>query len=217
MSSMQTMWTFGLTFLLIIGVSACQSLPEPPKLSDDEVLSQPDYLIAPRDKIGVFVWRSPELSTSVPVRPDGKVSLPLINELQAAGKTPLDLAKDIEKALRPFVQVPKASVVVQEFANNDSRTVQVLGEVNDPKSVPYRPYITLLDLIVAAGGLTEFADGNSAKLIRRESGPVKEGGEGGESGATYSVKLDDLIADGNLEKNARLRPGDLVVVPASLL
>ena len=211
MSSMRSMWTFGLALLLIIGVSACQSLPEPPKLGDDEVLSQPDYLIAPRDTIGVFVWRSPELSTSVPVRPDGKVSLPLINELQAAGKTPLNLAKDIERALRPFVQVPKASVVVQEFANNDSRTVQVLGEVNDPKSVPYRPYITLLDLIVAAGGLTEFADGNSAKLIRRNTG------EGDEGGKTYGVKLDDLIADGNLEKNARLMPGDLVVVPASLL
>ncbi|MEM8948811.1 MAG: XrtA/PEP-CTERM system exopolysaccharide export protein [Pseudomonadota bacterium] len=211
MSSMRTMWTFGLALLLIIGVGACQSLPEPPKLGDDEVLSQPDYLIAPRDTIGVFVWRSPELSTTVPVRPDGKVSLPLINELQAAGKTPLNLAKDIERALRPYVQVPKASVVVQEFANNDSRTVQVLGEVNDPKSVPYRPYITLLDLIVAAGGLTEFADGNSAKLIRRNAG------EGAEIGKTYGVKLDDLIADGNLEKNTRLMPGDLVVVPASLL
>ncbi len=211
MSSMRTMWTFGLALLLIIGISACQTLPEPPKLGDDDVLSQPDYRIAPRDKIGVFVWRSPELSTTVPVRPDGKVSLPLINELQAAGKTPLALAADIEKALKPFVQVPKASVVVQEFADNDGRTVQVLGEVNDPKAVPYRPYITLLDLIVAAGGLTEFADGNSAKLIRRD------GGERSEGGTTYGVKLDDLIADGNLEKNARLRPGDLVVVPASLL
>ena len=211
MSSIRTVLTVGLALLLIIGVGACQSLPEPPKLNDDQVLSQPDYLIAPRDQIGVFIWRSPELSTSVPVRPDGKVSLPLINELQAAGKTPLNLAKEIEQALRPFVQVPKASVVVQEFANNDGRTVQVLGEVNDPKAVPYRPYITLLDLIVAAGGLTEFADGNSAKLIRRDNG------EGSEGGATYSVKLDDLIADGNLKKNARLRPGDLVVVPASLL
>lgn len=209
MSSIRTVWTVGLSLLLMIGVAACQNLPAPPQLSDDEVLSQPDYRIAPRDKISVFVWRSPELSTTVPVRPDGKVSLPLVNELQAAGKTPLALAKDIEAALRPFVQVPKASVVVQEFANNDDRTVQVLGEVNDPKAVPYRPYITLLDLIVAAGGLTEFADGNSAKLIRRDSGE--------EGGATYGVKLEDLIEDGDLDKNARLKPGDLVVVPASLL
>lgn len=211
MSSIRSVWTVGLAVLLIIGVAACQSLPEPPKLNDDEVLSQPDYRIAPLDEISVFVWRSPELSTTVPVRPDGKVSLPLVNELQAAGKTPLALARDVEKALAPFVQVPKASVVVQEFANSDDRTVQVLGEVNDPKGVPYRPYITLLDLIVAAGGLTEFADGNSAKLIRRD------GGENGGRGVTYGVKLDDLIVDGNLEKNARLRPGDLIVVPASLL
>lgn len=209
MSSMRTMWTFGLALLSLVGVGACQSFPEPPRLGDEDVLSQPDYRIAPRDEIGVFIWRSPELSTTVPVRPDGKVSLPLINELQAAGKTPLELAGNIERALAPFVQVPKASVVVQKFADNDGRTVQVLGEVNDPKSVPYRPYITLLDLIVAAGGLTEFADGNSSKLIRRNGN--------NQGGATYSVKLDDLIADGNLNKNARLRPGDLVVVPASLL
>ena len=208
MSSMRIVSVVGLALLFMIGLTACQSLPEPPKLNDDEVLTQPDYRIVPRDQISVFVWRSPELSTTVPVRPDGKISLPLVNELQAAGKTPRQLAIDIERKLRPFVQVPKASVVVQEFADNDDRTVQVLGEVNDPKAVPYRPYITVLDLIVAAGGLTEFADGNSAKLIRRE---------GKAGGTTYGVKLDDLIVDGNLEKNARLKPGDLIVVPGSLL
>lgn len=209
MSSIRTVRSFGLAWLLITGLSACQTLPEPPKLSDDDVLAQPDYRIVPRDQIEVFVWRSPELSTTVPVRPDGKISLPLINELQAAGKTPLQLAGDVERALRPFVQVPKASVVVQEFADNDARTVQVLGEVNDPRGIPYRPYVTVLDLIVAAGGLTEFADGNSAKLIRRSDDE--------NAGKTYRVRLEDLIVDGNLQKNARLLPGDLIVVPASLL
>jgi polysaccharide export outer membrane protein len=208
MSSIRTVSAVAAALLFCVALAACQNLPEPPKLNDDEVLSQPDYRIVPRDKISVFVWRSPELSTTVPVRPDGKISLPLISELQAAGKTPLELAGDVEKALAPFVQVPKASVVVQEFANNDDRTVQVLGEVNDPKAIPYRPYITVLDLIVAAGGLTEFADGDSAKLIRRN---------GKDGGATYGVRLDELVVDGNLEKNARLRPGDLIVVPASLL
>ena len=156
----------------------------------------------------VSVWRSPELTTSTLVRPDGKISLPLAGELRAAGQTPLELSADIEKALLAFVQVPKVSVVVEKFSDNDERTVQVLGEVRDPTSVPYRPYITVLDLIVAAGGLTEFADGNSSKLIRR-------GEKGG--GETYRLKLEDLIIEGNLAKNARLRPGDLVVVPSSLL
>lgn len=196
------------TVILSFGLTACQGLPDPPKLSDEEVLTQPDYRIAPGDTIGVSVWRSPELTTKTPVRPDGKISLPLAGELRAAGQTPLELSAAVEKALRPFVQVPKVSVVVEEFADNDERTVQVLGEVKEPTSVPYRPYITVLDLIVAAGGLTEFADGNSSKLIRR--------GEKG-TGETYGLRLEDLVGDGNLAKNARLRPGDLVVVPSSLL
>ncbi|MEZ5935912.1 MAG: polysaccharide biosynthesis/export family protein [Alphaproteobacteria bacterium] len=208
MHQKETPWLAWLLMPVLLLVAACEAkLPPPPKLSDDEVLAQPDYLIAPRDTIGVFVWRSPELSVTVPVRPDGKISLPLINELQAAGRTPIELAREVEEALKPYVQVPKASVVVQEFAENDDRTVQVLGEVNDPKSVPYRPYITALDLIVAAGGLTEFADGNSAKLIRRDD----------KGGKTYGLRLEDLVVDGNLGRNARLRPGDLVVVPSSLL
>lgn len=209
MSSTRMLRWVGLTLLLITGIAACQSLPEPPALTDEDVLTQPDYRIVPRDEITVSVWRSPELSATVPVRPDGKISLPLINELPAAGKTPLELAAEVEKALKPFVQVPKASVVVQKFADNDDRTVQVLGEVNDPKAIPYRPYVTVLDLIVAAGGLSEFADGNSAKLLRRTQGVG--------AGETYSVKLDDLVVDGDLTKNARLLPGDLIVVPASLL
>lgn len=193
-----------LSFVLI----GCDGLSDPPKLSDEDVLDQPDYRIVPGDTIAVSVWRSPELAANVPVRPDGKISLALAGELRAAGRTPLELSAAIEEALKPFVQVPKVSVVVEEFADNDDRTVQVLGEVKKPTSVPYRPYITVLDLIVAAGGLTEFADGNSSKLIRRSD---KGKGE------TYRLRLDELVGDGNLEKNARLKPGDLVVVPSSLL
>ncbi len=196
------------TAILAFGLTACGGLPDPPKLSDEDVLAQPDYRITPGDMIGVSVWRSPELTTSTLVRPDGKISLPLAGELRAAGQTPLELSAGIEEALLAFVQVPKVSVVVEKFADNDERTVQVLGEVKTPTSVPYRPYITVLDLIVAAGGLTEFADGNSSKLIRR--------GEKGD-GETYRLKLEDLVSDGNLAKDARLRPGDLVVVPSSLL
>ena len=190
------------------GLTACQNLPDPPQLSDEDVLAQPDYLITPGDTIAVSVWRSPELTTKVPVRPDGKISIPLAGELRAAGRTPLELSASVEQALQPFVQVPKVSVIVESFGDNDTRTVQVLGEVKDPTSIPYRPYLTVLDLIVAAGGLTEFADGNSSKLIRREE---KGGGE------TYRLLLEDLVGDGDLNRNARLKPGDLVVVPSSLL
>lgn len=194
--------------ILSFGLTACQGLPDPPKLTDEDVLEQPDYRISPGDTLGVSVWRSPELTTEVPVRPDGKISLPLAGELRAAGRTPLELTAAVEEALRPFVQVPKVSVVLKKFAENDDRTVQVLGEVKEPTSVAYRPYITVLDLIVAAGGLTEFADGNSAKLICR-------GEKGG--GETYRLRLGDLVGDGDLAKNARLRPGDLIVVPSSFL
>lgn len=194
--------------LMILGLAGCGGLSDPPALSDEEVLAQPDYRITPGDTIGVSVWRSPELTTKAPVRPDGKISLPLAGELRAAGQTPLELTADIEEALLPFVQVPKVSVVVEGFAGNGERTVQVLGEVKAPASVPYRPYLTVLDLIVAAGGLTEFADGNSSKLIRRS-----EKGEG----ETYRLRLDDLVVDGNLDSNARLKPGDVIVVPSSLL
>jgi polysaccharide export outer membrane protein len=190
------------------GLTACSGLPDPPKLSDEDVLAQPDYLIAPGDTIGVSVWRSPELTKEVPVRPDGKISLPLAGELRAAGQTPLQLTSAIEQALLPFVQLPKVSVVVEAFADSGQRTVQVLGEVKQPTAVAYRPYLTVLDLIAAAGGLTEFADGNSSKLIRR--------GENGD-GETYGLSLEDLVSDGNLQKNARLQPGDLVIVPSSLL
>lgn len=196
------------TVVLALGLSACDGLSDPPVLSDEDVLEQPDYRITPGDTVAVSVWRSPELAASVPVRPDGKISLPLAGELRAAGKTPLELSAAVEEALKPFVQVPKVSVVVEKFADNDDRTVQVLGEVKKPTSVPYRPYITVLDLIVAAGGLTEFADGNSSKLIRR--------GDKGD-GETYRLRLDELVGEGNLSKNARLKPGDLVVVPSSLL
>ncbi|MGI9491095.1 MAG: XrtA/PEP-CTERM system exopolysaccharide export protein [Geminicoccaceae bacterium] len=194
--------------ILSFGLTACQSLPDPPKLSDEDVLAQPDYRIAPGDTVGVSVWRSPELTKKVPVRPDGKISLPLAGELRAAGQTPLELSAAIEKALMPFVQLPKVSVAVEAFADGGKRTVQVLGEVKQPTAVAYRPYLTVLDLIAAAGGLTEFADGNSSKLIRR-------GEKGG--GEAYGLSLEDLVSNGNLQKNARLQPGDLVIVPSSAL
>lgn len=197
-----------LSMVMLLLVAGCSELEAPPVLSDEEVFDTPDYRIAPLDTLKVFVWRSPELSATVPVRPDGRISIPLVEDLQAAGKTPSDLSRDVETALRPFIQNPRASIVVESFADSSAQAIQVLGEVKQPKEIAYRPHITALDAIVAAGGLTEFANGNSSRLIRRDS-------EGG--GKSYRLELEDLLIDGEIAKNAKLRPGDLIVVPQSLL
>lgn len=197
-----------LLFVLLPVIASCSGLEAPPALTDEEVFDTPDYKIVPLDTLQVFVWRSPELSVTVPVRPDGRISIPLAEDLQAAGKTPRELAAAVENALRPFIQNPKASVVVESFADNSSQAVRVLGEVKSPKAIPYRPHITALDVLVAAGGLTEFANGDGATLIRRDS-------QGG--GKSYRLELEALLVDGEMAKNAKLRPGDLIIVPQSLL
>ncbi len=193
---------------LLLAVTGCSGLEAPPALSDEEVFDTPDYKIMPLDKLQIFVWRSPELSVSVPVRPDGRISIPLIEDLQAAGRTPLELAVAVENALRPFVQNPKASIVVESFADDSTQAVRVLGEVKSPAAIPYRPHITALDVLVASGGLTEFANGDGATLIRRND-------DGG--GKSYRLELESLLIDGDMAKNAKLRPGDLIIVPQSLL
>jgi polysaccharide export outer membrane protein len=192
---------------LLAGLAACSSLPTPPKLSEAELFETPQYVIGPLDTLQVFVWRAPELSVTVPVRPDGRISIPLVEDLQAAGRTPSVLAREIETALAPFVQNPKASVVVEKFADYTAQTVRILGEVKKPTTVPYRPHLTVLDVVVAAEGMTEFADGNAAKLIRRVDDREQ----------TYRLELQDLLNDGDVSKNAQLRPGDLIVIPPSLL
>ena len=185
----------------------CQELPPPPKLTEHDIVDAPDYVIAPLDKIQIFVWRAPDLSVTVPVRPDGRITIPLVEDLVAAGKSPTVLARDIEDALRPFVQEPKASVVVEAFANQTTQMVKVIGEVAKPVTVHYQMHMSVLDVMAEAQGLTEFADGNDAKLIRKVNGKER----------TYQLKLNDLLDDGRMSANAKLRPGDLIVVPKSLL
>lgn len=196
-----------LMILLLAIVVGCQELPPPPKLSDDELLDTPEYAIAPLDTIQIFVWQAPDLSVTVPVRPDGRITMPLVEDMMAAGKSPTVLARDIENALRPFVQDPKASVVVEGFANQTTQMVKVIGEVARPVTVHYQMHMSVLDVMAEAQGLTEYAAGNDAKLIRKVNGRER----------TYQLKLNDLLDDGKMSANARLRPGDLIVVPKSLL
>ena len=193
--------------VLIAFLAGCVEHPPPPKLTDSDILDAPDYVIAPLDTVQIFVWQAPDLSVTVPVRPDGRITIPLVEDLVAAGKSPTVLARDIEEALRPFVQEPKASVVVEGFANQTTQMVKVIGEVARPVTMHYQMHMSVLDVMAEAQGLTEFADGNDAKLIRKVKGQER----------TYGLKLKDLLDDGRMSANARLRPGDLIVVPKSLL
>jgi polysaccharide export outer membrane protein len=192
---------------VMIGLLGCQQLPPPPDLTEEEMLSAPEYVIAPLDKVQIFVWRAPDLSVTVPVRPDGRITMPLIEDMQAAGKTPTVLARDIEEAIRPYVQEPQATVVVEGFAAQAGQMVKVIGEVARPVTVHYQIHMSVLDVMAEAQGLAEYADGNNAKLIRKQDGLEQ----------TYRLRLKDLLHDGEMSANAKVRPGDLIVVPKSLL
>lgn len=163
-----------------------------------------NYVIGPGDTLEVFVWRNPELTTTVPVRPDGKITTPLVQDMVAVGKTPTQLAHDIEKVLSEYVRNPMVDVIVTKPASAFSQ-VKVIGQVNKPQAEAYRAGMTVLDAVLAAGGLTKFAAGNRAQLIRKEHG--KE--------VHKRIKLGDLMNDGDMSQNLKLRPGDVIVVPES--
>lgn len=165
-----------------------------------------DYVIGPGDAIQVFVWLNPELSTNVAVRPDGKISTPLVEDMVAAGKTPSNLARDIEKVLGEYVRQPKVNVIVTQ-AISTFRQVKVVGQVRLPQSVAYRDGLRVLDVILAVGGTTEFAAGNRARIIRTDAAGTQ---------TEIKVKLNDLVGKGDLRHNVELEPGDVLVVPESM-
>ncbi|UTW57587.1 polysaccharide export protein [Kordiimonas sp. SCSIO 12603] len=193
----------------VLIVSACSDHPElpPAPFVPPNEGPGPNYLIGPLDGLNIFVWRNPELSTTVTVRPDGRLSMPLIDDLPATGKTPSELARTIEEALDAFIQQPIVTVVVQNFVGPFSQQVRVVGEAASPQSIPYRANMTLLDVMIQVGGLTEFAAGNRATLVRFEDGLQKE----------YSVHIEDLIKDGEIEANVKILPGDVLIIPESIL
>lgn len=162
------------------------------------------YLIGPLDTVNIIVWRNPELSLSVPVRPDGKISTPLVEDLQAIGRNPSELARDIERALGKYTRDPVVTVVVTTFQGLSSEQIRIVGEAARPQAIPYRQNMTLLDVMIQVGGLTDFADGNSAVLVR-----------GKESGKQYGVRLKDLIRRGDISANVDVRPGDVLIIPQS--
>lgn len=166
-----------------------------------------EYVIGPLDELTIFVWRNPELGASVQVRPDGRITTPLITDMPAVGKTPKMLADDITLQLSQYIQEPLVSVIVNKFAGTFSQQVRVVGATEKPASLPYRANMTLLDAMISVGGLSEYASGNRAKLIRfdKESGRQKE----------YSIRLGDLLRKGDSKANVMLMPGDVIIIPES--
>jgi polysaccharide export outer membrane protein len=165
----------------------------------------PDYLIGPLDALEVFVWRAPELSTKVTVRPDGRISTPLVEDMVAAGKTPTQLSKDLERKLSQYVKSPQVSVIVSNFTSTFDQQVRVLGQAQKPIALPYQSGMTVLDVMVAVGGLTEFAAGNKAVLIRGK----------GEDRQSYRLRLDNLLRKGDISANVPVLPGDVILIPES--
>ncbi|MCM2346373.1 MAG: polysaccharide export protein [Acidovorax soli] len=166
--------------------------------------SAPDYnyIVGPGDTLNIIVWRNPELSQVVPVRPDGQVSTPLVDGLVAQGKTSVQIARDVEKELGKYVRDPVVTVIVTGFVGPYSEQIRVVGEAAKPQFLPYKQKMTVLDVMIAVGGLTDFADGNRATLVRSAEGHKR-----------YNVRLNDLIKHGDIGANVEVLPGDILIIP----
>ena len=191
-----------LTLLAGCGVMRSRDLPPAPASSD---VSDYSYIVGAGDNLNIIVWRNPELSMAVPVRPDGKVTAPLVNELVAQGKTPTPLVREIEKKLATYVRDPVVTVIVTGFVGPYSEQIRVVGEAARPQFLAYKQKMTLLDVMISVGGLTDFADGNRA-IIQR----------GAENNKQYTVRIRDLIKRGDVSANVEMRPGDILIIPQSL-
>ena len=166
-----------------------------------------EYVIGAGDTLSVFVYHNPDLSEGgVAVRPDGRISTPLIDDITAAGKTPTQLAHDLEERLKKYIQDPNVTVIVRSFIGPADRQIKVIGEATDPEAIPYRDGMTLLDVMIATKGLTKYAAGNRAVIIRRDAGGKQE---------TIHVHLSDLLKNGDISQNVAMQPGDTLIIPQS--
>lgn len=186
---------------IAVGIGGCAG--NYPELAAGSAGAAPEYAIGPEDMLNVFVYRAPELSVQTPVRPDGRISTPLSPDVVALGKTPSQLAHEIEGNLKKYVQEPNVTVMVNGFRGPPSQAIRVIGEVGQIAAIPYHADLSLLDVIIASKGLTRFAAGNRTLIVR----------EGPQGPVTYRVRLDDLIKDGDISQNIAMQPGDTVFVP----
>jgi polysaccharide biosynthesis/export protein len=190
--------------ILFFALAACSSTPPLTTTgANGPEVTPADYRIGPGDQLQIFVWRNPELSITVPVRPDGKISIPLVQDVVAIGKTPMELGAEVKDKLKQYVTEPDVTIIVLNFVGPFSQQVRVIGEASKPQAVPYRANMTLLDVMIQVGGLTKFAAGNRSTVVRRVNGHEE----------SYRVYLDSLINDGDVEYNAPLQPGDILIIP----
>lgn len=199
-----SVWAILVFLLVLVSLTGCsQKTLSPP----DVVPVSPEYIIGAGDGLQVFVWRNPEVSVSVTVRPDGKISTPLVEDLPAAGKTPSQLARDIERKLADYLKDPLVTIMMTGFVGPYSQQIRVVGEAAQPQVLAYRDHMSVLDVMIAVGGLTEFAAGNKARIVREVNGKRQQ----------FSVRLDDLIRDGDISANVPVLPGDILIIPESWL
>jgi len=192
--------------VILLFLAACASGPELPAATPEQMKvtgQAPFYHIGPGDSLNIFVWRNPELSVAVAVRPDGRINTPLVEDLKASGKTPTELARLLERRLSTYVKNPVVTVMVSGFVGQYAEQIRVVGEATKPQALPYRARMTLLDVMIQVGGLTEFAAGNRATLIREVDGKQRQ----------YEVRLDDLLRDGDIRANVVMLPGDILIIP----
>ncbi|WP_189621469.1 XrtA/PEP-CTERM system exopolysaccharide export protein [Novosphingobium colocasiae] len=200
------------TALASVALAGCSTAsgPELPPASFVSMQEGPgeEYVIGPLDDLTIFVWRNPELGAKVQVRPDGRITTPLISDMPAVGKTPAMLAEDIRLQLSQYIEDPLVSVIVNGFAGTYSQQIRVVGATEKPASIPYRANMTVLDAMIAVGGLSEYAAGNKARLVRfdKASGKQKE----------YALRLGDLLKKGDSKANVMLSPGDVIIIPESM-
>lgn len=196
----------GALVVLAACLAACSTTPTYPPAPAQTTPYDWNYLVGPGDNVSVFVWRNPEVSGNFPVRPDGKMTMNLVEDLPASGKTPTQLARDIEKALSKYIQEPIVTVIVAGGVGPFDQQIRVVGEAAKPQALNYREKMSLVDLMIAVGGLTDFAAGNKAYILRTENGKQTQLG----------VRLEDLLKGGDITANVGIRPGDVLVVPESL-
>ena len=193
-----------LALLCVALLGACASNPYPPAPASASTADY-SYLIGAGDSVNIIVWRNPELSMNVPVRPDGKLAAPLVDEIVAQGKTSIQLARDVEQQLGKYVRDPVVTVLVTGFVGPYTEQIRVVGEAARPQALNYKKNMSLLDVMIAVGGLTDFAAGNMASILRTSEG-----------GKQYAVRLKDLVKRGDVTANVEVKPGDILIIPQSL-
>ena len=203
---MHRMFFRAITAVVLFIITGCGGAPPLPPAPPASSLPSAEYRIGPGDALNIFVWRNPELTLTVPVRPDGRLSIPLVEDIVAIGKTPTALAREFEQQLSKYVKEPLVTVIVEGFVGPIPEQIRVIGEAASPRALPYRADMTLLDVMIAVGGLTKYAAGNDSVIIRTAQGEQN----------TYSVHLNSLIRDGDIESNVALRPGDILIIPQRL-